>query len=69
MQTLVIAKVKGLISSEDKIKLRKKLIKEMNEGLIVSDDNVEITKISVSDHVGIVFDLYEEEENEKSNVA
>lgn len=41
----------------------------MNEGLIVSDDCVEITTISVSDHVGIVFDLYEEEENEKSNVA
>lgn len=69
MQTLVIAKVKGMVSSEDKIKLRKKLIKEMNEGLIVSDDCVEITTISVSDHVGIVFDLYEEEENEKSNVA
>lgn len=69
MQTLVIAKVKGILHSAGKIELRKKLIKEINEGLIVIDDSVEITAMSISGHVGLMFNIDEEEENEKSNIT
>ena len=69
MQTLVIAKVKGILHSADKNELRKKLIKEINEGLIVIDDSAEITAMPISGHVGLMFNIDEEEENEKSNIT
>lgn len=69
MQTLVIVRTDEILFEKDKDKFRKKLIREMQEGLIVIDNNIEISTLSISGAIGLMFNIDEEEENEKSNVA
>lgn len=70
MHTLVIVKVKGVVANGVLIELRKKLIKEMQEGLIVVDDSIEISTLSIPGPFGgLAFNIDEEEDNEKSDVA
>lgn len=70
MQMIVIVKINGTLFEETKDKLRRKIIKEMKEGLVVIDDNIEITTISVPyPFAGLLFNINEEEENEKNDVA
>lgn len=70
MQTLVVVKVKGMVANGLLSEIRKELIEEMKEGLIVVDDSIEISTLSISaPFAGVVFNIDEEGENEKSNVT
>lgn len=69
MQTLVIVKTDGTLSEKEQDKFRKKIIREMQEGLIVINNSIEISTLSISSVIGLMFNTDEEEENEKSNVT
>ena len=69
MQTLVIVRTDGVLSEKNQDGFRKKLIREMQEGLIVINNNIEISTLSISSAIGLMFNMDEEEENEKSNAA
>lgn len=69
MQTLVIVKTDGTLSEKEQDKFRKKIIREMQEGLIVINNSIEISTLSISSVIGLMFNTDEEEENEKNNVA
>lgn len=69
MQTLVIVKPDGTLSEKEQDKFRKKIIREMQEGLIVINNGIEISTLSISSVIGLMFNTDEEEENEKSNVT
>ena len=47
MLTLIVIKLQGIIDDKSREMYRTKLIKEMEEGLIVIDDKVQITSHSI----------------------
>lgn len=67
MQTLIVVRLKvGMIPDSVKKQYRKDIIKQMKEGLVVIDDDIEITSHTINGEVGIEFN--EEEENEKESI-
>jgi hypothetical protein len=55
MQTLIVVKMEGVQSFDVKERLRRKFMKDIEEGLLVIDDTISITSHTVQGEVGIEF--------------
>ena len=68
MLTLIVVKLQGIIDDKSREMYRTKLIKEMEEGLIVIDDNVQITSHSINSlFIGLIFNTEEERNEQEAN--
>lgn len=67
MQTLIVVRIKaGMVPNSIKKEIRKDIMKQMKEGLILIDDDIEITSHTINGDIGIEFNR--EEENEEESI-
>lgn len=57
MQTVIVVETRGIIPAESREAFRRKLMKDMSEGLIVVDESITITTHNIQDEVGIEFNV------------
>ena len=57
MQTLLVVRMKGMVPFECREKYREKIMKDIQEGLVIVDDNVEIIAHTITGEVGLEFNL------------
>lgn len=57
MQTVIVVEMKGLVPNEVRECYRRKIMKELEEGLIIVDDNFNITTHTIQGEIGLEFNM------------
>ena len=55
MQTVIVVETKGIIPAESRETIRKKIMKEMPEGLTIDDDSLKIITHTIQGEIGLEF--------------
>lgn len=61
MKTIFVVNVNGSLKNEDRTRLRKIVMKELEEGLLVIDDSFSVTTFNIQGEVGLEFNKEEEQ--------
>lgn len=55
MQTLIIVEVAGHMPLDIRESYRKKIMKEMEEGLLITDENMKVITCNIQGEIGLEF--------------
>lgn len=66
MRTLIVVEMKGYMFGEFREDTRKKLMKELEEGLIIIDEGMTVTSHTIQGEIGLEFN--KEGKNEEESI-